>query len=198
MSPDKYGMQSELEVRQILEEKTDWAYEFTKNDKYDVDMQLFDWGDPPVHAESRSLVGYVEIEVASDESDWQSGSFPSHWGHVSFLKRKIRHWNHRRDRWGGLRSKARQTMYLKFNNDLDNCFTAPVERVHHDYQYEKTRAGQRPPSRTQDVLCLHPDHDSITWGVHESIKAIEAYFNELDNEQQSLSNFDFSDRGDGR
>jgi hypothetical protein len=198
MSSDKYGMQSELEVRQILEEKTDWAYEFTKNDKYDVDMQLFDWGDPPVHAESRSLVGYVEIEVASDESDWQSGSFPSHWGHVSFLKRKIRHWNHRRDRWGGLRSKARQTMYLKFNNDLDNCFTAPVERVYHDYQYEKTRAGQRPPSRTQDVLCLHPDHDSITWGVHESIKAIEAYFNELDNEQQSLSNFDFSDRGDGR
>jgi hypothetical protein len=198
MSSDKYGMQSELEVRQILEEKTDWAYEFTKNDKYDVDMQLFDWGDPPVHAESRSLVGYVEIEVASDESDWQSGSFPSHWGHVSFLKRKIRHWNHRRDRWDGLRSKARQTMYLKFNNDLDNCFTAPVERVYHDYQYEKTRAGQRPPSRTQDVLCLHPDHDSITWGVHESIKAIEAYFNELDNEQQSLSNFDFSDRGDGR
>jgi len=198
MSSDEYGMQSELEVRQILEEKTDWAYEFTKNDKYDVDMQLFDWGDPPVHAESRSLVGYVEIEVASDESDWQSGSFPSHWGHVSFLKRKIRHWNHRRDRWGGLRSKARQTMYLKFNNDLDNCFTAPVERVHHDYQYEKTRAGQRPPSRTQDVLCLHPDHDSITWGVHESIKAIEAYFNELDNEQQSLSNFDFSDGGDGR
>jgi len=198
MSSDEYGMQSELEVRQILEEKTDWAYEFTKNDKYDVDMQLFDWGDPPVHAESRSLVGYVEIEVASDESDWQSGSFPSHWGHVSFLKRKIRHWNYRRGRWGGLRPKARQTVYLKFNNDLDNCFTAPVERVYHDYQYEKTRAGQRPPSRTQDVLCLHPDHDSITWGVHESIKAIEAYFNELDNEQQSLSNFDFSDRGDGR
>lgn len=195
---DGYGIKSELEVRKVLEGRTDWCFEFTKNEKYDVDLQLFDWGEPPIDADSRSLVGYVEIEVASDESDWQSGDIPSNWTHVSFLKRKVRNWDYNRSRWAGLRPKARQTMYLKFNNSLDNCFVAPVERIHHDFGYEKTRKRHvKPPSRKQDVLCLHPNHDSVTWGIHESIKAIESYFDELDGEQQSLSKFDFSDdRGD--
>jgi hypothetical protein len=190
MSSDGYGIKNELEVRKLLERNTDWCFEFTKNDKYEVDLQVFDWGEPPIDAESRSLVGYIEIEVASNKSDWQSGDIPSFWNHVSFLKRKIRNWDYNRGRWGSMRPKARQTMYLKFNNSLDNCFVAPVERIYHDFGYEKTRTQYaRPPSREQDVLCLHPDHDIITWGVNESIDAIESYFDELDGEQQSLSSF---------
>jgi hypothetical protein len=195
MSSDDYGIKSELKVRQVLEERTDWSYEFTKNSKYQVDMQLFDWGEPPIDAESRSLVGYVEIEVANADSDWQTGEIPDYWPEVSFLKRKIRTWDYNRSRWGSIQPEARQTMYLKFNHELDHCFVAPVERVYHDHGRETTRGNAQPPSREQDVYCLHPQHDSITWGIHDSIRAIEDYFDALDGDQQSLSQFAYADGG---
>jgi hypothetical protein len=193
---DGYGIQSELRVRKILERETDWKYEFTKNDKYDVDMQLFDWGEPPCDAESRSLTGYVEIEVASESSDWQTGDIPDYWTHVSFLKRKVRCWDNRSRSWGGLHQKARQTMYLKFNHQLDNCFVASVERVFHDRAYEKTRGAASPPSKRQDVLCLPPDHDSVTWGVSDSIDAIVDHFDQVEAEQQSLTSAGSARHGD--
>lgn len=191
---DDYGIQSELKVRGILEERTDWYFEFTKNDKYQVDMQLYDWGEPPVDADSRSFVGYIEVEVASEKSDWQTGDIPEYWNEISFLKRKIRTWDYTHGRWGSIRPKARETLYLKFNHELDNCFVAPVERVFHDHNYERTRGRAQPPSRTQDVYCLHPDHDSITWGTHDVIKRIEAYFDALDDDQHSLSKYAHTDR----
>jgi hypothetical protein len=189
---DGYGIQSELQVRKILERETDWKYEFTKNDKYDVDMQLFDWGEPPCDADSRSLTGYVEIEVASESSDWQTGEIPEYWPHVSFLKRKVRCWDNLRRSWGGLQQKARQTMYLKFNHELDNCFVAPVVRIFHDKQCEKTRRDASPPSKRQDVLCLPPDHESVTWGISDSIDAIVDYFDRIETEQQSLTSSVFA------
>jgi len=110
-------IENELKVRKLLEEHTDWSFEFTKNDRYAVDMQLFDWGEPPVDADARSLVGYVEIEVANEESDWDTGEFP--WPRVNFLKRKIRLWDWDKNNWGDLKANARKTIYLKFNNQLD-------------------------------------------------------------------------------
>jgi len=180
-------IENELKVRKLLEEHTDWSFEFTKNDRYAVDMQLFDWGEPPVDADARSLVGYVEIEVANEESDWDTGEFP--WPRVNFLKRKIRLWDWDKNNWGDLKANARKTIYLKFNNQLDNCFAACVERVHQDHQSEWTLGHDSPPHRTQDVLQMHPEADALQWGIHDCIGFVETYYSELETEQHSLASF---------
>lgn len=189
MSSDRYDIQRELEVRKLLEEETEWSFEFTKNEKYAPDLQLHDWGEPPVDAGSRSLIGYVEIEVASKSSDWQRGRFPDHWNEASFLRRKIQDWDYDRQNWAGLKPLARQTLYLKFNHQLDNCFMAPVERIYHDYDYRTTRRGAESPNRKQDVYVLHPKNKTVVWGVHDCVREIEGWLDKIEDDQHSLTDF---------
>jgi len=185
LDEQSYEIQSELRVRNILEEKTDWNYEFTKNSKYAPDLQLHDWGDHPDGPDDRDLTGYIEIEVTNADSDWQTGSVPDSWSTINFLKRKVRHFDYRQKRWGGLKENARQTVYLKFNHELDNCFVAPVERVYYD-GYEQTWNGGGPG---WEFFCLPPEHESITYGIYESVRFIENYFDRLEDKQSSLSEF---------
>lgn len=186
LDQQSYEIENELRVRKILEEKTDWMFEFTKNSKYAPDLQLHDWGDCPESPEDRGLTGYIEIEVTSAESDWQTGAVPESWTTINFLKRKVREFDYRTRRWGGLKENARQTVYLKFNHELDNCFAAPVERVYHDGREQSWNDG----GPNWEFFCLSPTHESITYGIHDSVRFIEDYFNRLDDDQSSLSRFD--------
>lgn len=185
LEQQSYDIESELRVRKILEQKTDWQFEFTKNSKYAPDLQLHDWGDHPDSPEDRDLTGYIEIEVTNAESDWQTGSIPESWTTINFLKRKVREFDYHTQRWGELKKTARQTVYLKFNHGLDNCFAAPVERVYYD-GHEQSWNGGGPQ---WEFFCLSPGHDSITYGIHDSVRFIEDYFDRLEDNQSSLSHF---------
>jgi len=192
LGSQSYEIEDELKVRGILEERTDWNFEFTKNSKYAPDLQLHNWGDEPTQPDDRDLTGYIEIEVTHTESDWQTGAVPDSWPEIRFLKRKIRQYDYDRRSWGALKQTARQTVYLKFNHELDNCFAAPVERVYYD-GYEKSWDGGGP---SWEFFCLPPTHDSITYGIHDCVRFIEDYFDQLEDDQASLSEFAMADGGD--
>lgn len=192
LNKQSYDIENELRVRGILEEYTDWNYEFTKNSKYAPDLQLHNWGDEPSQPDDRDLTGYIEIEVTSSGSDWQTGAVPDSWPEIRFLKRKIRHYDYQYRRWGALRKKARQTLYLKFNHELDNCFVAPVERVYYDgYETSWKEGGPK-----WEFFCLPPAHESITYGIHDCVRFIEDYFDQLEDDQASLSQFVMPDGGE--
>jgi hypothetical protein len=185
LSQQSYEIEDELRVRGILEERTDWSFEFTKNSKYAPDLELHDWGDDPRQPSDRELSGFIEIEVAHDDSDWQSGDVPANWTTINFLRRKVVEYNYDVGGWRDLKDSARRTVYLKFNHNIDNCFVAPVERVFHDGNIQSYRDG----GPNWEFYCLPPNHDSITYGIHDSIQFIESYFDQLEDNQTSLSQF---------
>jgi len=185
LNEQEYNIEDELKVRRILEEQTEWNYEFTKNSKYAPDLQLHNWGPTPERPDDRNLTGLMEIEVTSEKSDWQSGDIPDSFTTINFLKRKIRVYDYKKQMWCDVKTGFRNTLYLKFNHQLDNCFVAPVERIYHDGSPFKWKGG----GPNWEFYRLHPDHDSITYGIHDSVRFIEEYFDRLDNEQTSLSNF---------
>jgi len=193
LDEQSYEIEDELKVRGILEEHTDWQFEFTKNSKYAPDLQLHNWGDRPDSPDDRDLTGYIEVEVTNEDSDWQSGPLPDHWPEIRFCKRKIRDRDYDTGTWGPLKDTARQTVYLKFNHELDNCFAASIERIYHDgYQTELYEGGPR-----WQFYCLHPEHDSLTYGIRDCVEFIEQYFNQLEDDQSSLSQFDSGQSQEG-
>lgn len=176
LDAQSYEIIEELRVRNILEERTDWQYEFTKNGRYDYDLVLFDWGDSPRDDESRELIGYVEIEVANEDSDWQSGEFPSHWDSTNLLARKVYSTERRGAQlsWGRPKSDYWRTVYLKFNHCINNCFAIAIDDAHRAVQYDDGEINtwyQNSP-RNWTFLELNPDDDRITYGVDESVEFI--------------------------
>jgi hypothetical protein len=178
-----YDIEDELKVRKILEENTNWTFEFTKNSKYAPDLQLHDWGDEPSEPADRNLTGFVEIERTSEESDWQTGDIPDNWNTVNFLKRKVLQWDRQNEEWGGLKPGFGQTVYLKFNHRFDNCFAASLERILHDGTEYTHRGG----GKNWEFYRLHPDHGSVSYGIHDCVKFIEDYLTRVEQEQMTLT-----------
>jgi len=192
LDSQSYEIENELKVRGILEERTDWNFEFTKNSKYAPDLQLHNWGDGPDRPEDRDLSGYIEIEVTHSDSEWQTGPVPENWSTINFLKRKIRDYDYEHCSWGGLKHLARQTVYLKFNHQLDSCFAAPVERIYYDGQERSWKNG----GPNWEFFCLPPTHRVITYGIQDCVRFIEDYFDELEDNQASLTEFAVADGGE--
>lgn len=183
LAAQSYEIIEELQIRQILETRTNWQYEFTKNSRYDYDLQLFNWGQTPRDDESRELIGYVEIEVANEDSDWQTGALPESWNTVNLLARKVYEYNGRAasPQWGGPKEDYWRTIYLKFNHQLDNCFAVAVDDAHRAVQY---RGGQLMTlyddnPRNWTFLKLDPEDESITYGIDACVQFITDHLTQI-------------------
>lgn len=183
LDEQSYEIQDELQIRNILEEHTNWAFEFTKNSKYAPDLQLHDWGDNPTGPESRELTGFVEIERASEQSDWQTGELPDNWNTVNFLKRKVLRFDYDRKQWDGLKEGFSQTVYLKFNHQMDNCVAASLERIIHDGSEFSIYGG----GPKWEFYRLHPDASAIRFGIHDCVQFIEDHLSRVEQQQSSLT-----------
>lgn len=186
-APDdaQFEIQDELKVRKVLESNTDWAFEFTKNDRYAPDLELYQWPDGADRPSDRQLHGYVEIERAQN---WVTGAVPDGWPYASFLKRKVYDWDYTSQSWLGLKDQYQRTLYLKFNHALDNCFVAPVEIIHRDGYPTKASDG----SRTGSFLKLRWDHPDVVTGIHSATEFVDDWLAKKDDDQTSFSDF----RGD--
>jgi len=171
LSTQSYEIKDELKIRGILESRTDWSYEFTKNSKYEYDLELFRWRDPPQGPEDRQLAGYVEIERANENSDWQSGDIPDHWPELRFCRRKID--NGRPPVWGGPKQNSERTIYLKFNYEVDNCFAAPIPHIRSRGETTYWPSNER--TRNSAFYALPPDADIISVGMSECVSLISEF-----------------------
>lgn len=171
LSEQSYEIKDELKIRGILEKRTDWSYEFTKNSKYEYDLQLFRWRDPPEGPSDREHVGYVEIERANAESDWQSGDIPDYWPEIRFCRRKID--QGRPPIWGGPKQNSDRTVYLKFNYEVDNCFAAPIPDIRD--RGEETYWPPGKQTRNSAFYALDPNTDVIAHGIDDCIKLISEH-----------------------
>lgn len=171
LSEQSYEIKDELKIRGILESRTDWSYEFTKNSKYDYDLQLFRWRNPPRQPNDRQLAGYVEIERTSAKSDWQSGNIPDHWPEIRFCRRKIDSGGP--PVWGGPKEDSERTVYLKFNHEIDNCFAAPMPQIR-DYG-KKTYWPPGKQTRNSAFYALPPNSEAVSHGISDCIDLITEY-----------------------
>ena len=174
LDKQSYEIKSELKIRKVLESHTDWRYEFTKNDRYDYDLRITEWDAEPGGPEDCRTLGFVELERARNDrpKSWVSGEVPyDDWYYYSFLERKVHTFDYDLWRWGGLKDDSEETVYLKFNHELDNCFAAPIKSIHRDGTRTKRSDGN--PKRT--TLKLGFDHPDVHTGIEECVSFIQDY-----------------------
>jgi hypothetical protein len=185
LSKESFELRDELKIRNVLEDHTDWRYEFTKNSKYEYDLQLFQWSDPPRNPDDRKLMGYVEIERTSRSSDWQSGDLPSHWPELRFCRRKID--TGRPPSWKAPKDNYAQTIYLKFNHSIDNCFAAPLPWIR--TYGESVYWPDNKRTRESAFYALPRDSDHIKHGINNCIKLIKEYLTTQRKHQMQVNEF---------
>jgi len=196
LSSQSYEIVSELVIRGILEQQTEWQYEFTKNSKYDYDLQLFDWGEEPDGPSDRNLIGYVEIEVTNEDSAWQTGSFPDNWDTTNVLARKVYQYDNCSRQFGGLKHDAWRTIYLKFNHEIDNCFAIPIDEVdraveHRGAELNTWRGEGRYKKRNWTFIELVPSDEQLVYGIADAVELIIEHLSHVAEygREVSLTNF---------
>jgi hypothetical protein len=157
-------------ARKMLEERTGWRYEFSKNEKFEYDLVVIEWDEEPEDPTDKRVLGYVEIERSRGEkpTHWKTGDIPDCWTLISFLKRKI--YQHH-GWWGEVIPEHDRTVYLKFNHDMTNCFAAPIEAVHAD-GWETWRSDG---SYLGSTHALELDDPRISHGIDECVAFIMVY-----------------------
>lgn len=183
LDEQSYEIEDELKIRKTLEEHTNWSFEFTKNSQYAPDLQLHDWGSQPTAPGDRELTGFVELERAHADSDWQTGDLPDSWSTVNFLKRKLYRWDFDANEWDGLKEGFTQTVYLKFNHRMDNCFCASLERIRADGNEFAYNGG----GRQNEFFALHPESSSVRHGIHDCVQYIETHLSQVEKRQSTLT-----------
>lgn len=188
LDKQSYQIKDELKIRKVLEEHTDWKFEFTKHDKYDYDLQITEWDSEPAGPDDCSILGFVELERSRSDNEysWITGDIPDGWHFYSFLERKVRDYDYTLRCWQGLKDDYNKTFYLKFNHALDNCFAAPIAVIYRDGRRTKRSDGH--PRRT--TLALDLDHPEVETGISECIDYIEEYLSQTAHDQETLLRFD--------
>jgi len=182
LSEQDYNIKDELEIRKILEESTEWCFEFTKNERYDYDLHITEWDNEPNTPDDNRTLGYVELERADNKQrSWQTGNFPDSWVYYSFLERKVREYNHRHKRWEGLKDEYQRTVYLKFNHALDNCFAAPITAIYRDGELTKRSDG----SYNNTYRKLDFGHPDVAEGLDDCVEFIEKHLSSRPNGQNT-------------
>lgn len=184
LDKQSYQIKDELQIRKTLEAHTDWKFEFTKNDKYAYDLEVTGWADPPQSDTDNKVIGYVELERSrkDNQHSWITGDIPESWYYLSFLQRKVREYDYRLRKWRGLKDNYHQTVYLKFNHALDNCFAAPITAIHRDGNQTKRSDGS--PQNT--YLALSSGHPEVHIGIRDCVSFIERYLTRKDPSQADL------------
>lgn len=187
LNKQSYEIESELRIRNTLEKHTNWRFEFTKNDKYAYDLKVRQWDTQPRSDESNEIIGYVEIERSRGDKSksWVTGDVPNSWPYLTFLQRKVKNYDYVRGCWDGLKSEHKNTVYLKFNHAMDNCFATPITVIHQDGRQTKRSDGS--PNGT--YLQLSKDHDSLYYGIENCVSFITTYLTQKKESQSSISNW---------
>jgi len=178
-----YEIKDELKIRKTLEAHTAWQFEFTKNDQYAYDLRITEWDRRPRTPDDNQTLGFVELERSRRDKSksWITGDIPDSWPFLSFLKRKVRKYDHQRGNWRGLKDDHQRTVYLKFNHAMDNCFAAPVEAIHRDGSETKHSDG----SYNNSYLSLDEHHPDVYVGVEDCVAFIEEYLHNRDDQDQA-------------
>jgi hypothetical protein len=184
LEDQSYEFKDELKIRKVLERRTDWQFEFTKNDQYEYDLRILEWDDEPQSPADNRVLGYVELERARKDrpTSWVTGDVPDSWHYYSFLMRKIRKWDYDAGNWAGLKDDYRRTVYLKFNHALDNCFAAPVKDIYEQGERTKRSDG----GRQNTYLKLGFDDPTVRVGISDCVDYIEEYLSRSDPGQTGL------------
>lgn len=190
LEKQSYQIKDELEIRKVLEEHTDWQFEFTKNSKFAYDLHITQWSDEPSGPDDCDTVGFVELERSRSDKpkSWVTGDIPDGWYYYSFLERKVREYDYTLCRWGGLKDDYNRTVYLKFNHALNNCFAAPIAVIYRDG--ERTKRSDGHPKRT--TLKLGFGHPEVCVGIDECVSYIKEYLTRTRPNQETLLRY--SDR----
>jgi len=184
-----YGIKVELKIRKVLEEYTDWEFEFNKNgDKYEYDIKFYRWEDDGTGDLEKVHYGFVELERARK---WRTGDIPDNWTYYSFLERKVRDYDRALGKWTGPKQNYQRTVYLKFNQLLDNCFAAPVVKIYNLGDRTKRSDG----SYNNTYRKLGFDNDAVVTGIEDSVEFIDQFLCNKDSPQQTLLRF-AADGGD--
>jgi hypothetical protein len=186
LSDVSYEIKDELQMRKVLEQHTDWMFEFNKHEQYDYDMRIKQWDDKPQTNDDNTVLGFVELERSrkDKEHSWVTGDIPESWNYPSFLMRKVREYDHHQGSWKGLKDNYERTVYLKFNHAQDNCFAAPIEAIHRDGIETKFSDG----SYNNSYLKLRFSHSDVHIGIRNCIEFIEEYLEERsDCDQRRLT-----------
>lgn len=185
LEDQSYEIKDELKMREILEEHTDWQTQFAKNEDYAYDLKISQWSDKPRSDDDKSMVGYVELERSrrDKELSWVTGDIPDGWHFLSFLQRKVREFDYESGQWCGLKDNHSQTVYLKFNHALDNCFAAPITAIHRDGV--RTKMSDGTPENT--YLKLDKTHNEVCFGITECVEFIERFLNQTEASQADLT-----------
>jgi len=85
-----YDIAPELRMRKLLERMTPYWVEFSKNDRYDYDLECHQWSASGAEYE-KSLMGFVELEHADS---WDGDDLPENWIYFSALRRKVHQYDH--------------------------------------------------------------------------------------------------------
>jgi len=187
LDSQSYEIKDELKIRKVLEQHTEWNFVFNKNTEYQYDLAITEWGSEPTDHSDNEVIGYVELERSRRDKkhSWVTGEIPNTWYYLSFLQRKVRDYDHRRNCWQGLKDDYNRTVYLKFNHALDNCFSAPIEAIHLDGEATKMSDG----SYNNTYLKLDSDHPDVRHGVKDSVEFIQKYLTQRKTGQSSLTTF---------
>lgn len=119
-----YEIDLELQVRKLFEIKTNYTYEFQKNnDKYGYDIAVFkyyiygaDW--------IKKNIAYFEIEISENWVD----RFPDYWHDYSFLARKVFKIENN-SFTSELKENAKKTVYVIFNKSITDCICQRIDLI---------------------------------------------------------------------
>lgn len=110
-----YEINLELWIRKLFENKTDYTFEFQKNeDKYGYDLSVYKYylsgGDY-----EKILIAFIEIEVSEN---WEN-EYPQYWRDYSFLKRKVYKYDFYEDIFmNEVKDNSDKTIYIIFNKAI--------------------------------------------------------------------------------
>jgi len=182
-----YEIKDELKIRKVLEKHTDWEFEFSKNDKYQYDLTIYQWDDEPQTRDDQEVIGYVELERCrrDKEKSWVMGAVPDEWYYLSFLQRKVRKYDWDTQSWEGLKQHYDRTVYLKFNHAMTHCFAAPIEVIYRDGAQTKRSDG----GYNSTYLKLDKDHVDVKHGIQTCVEFVEEYLTRREPGQADLSSW---------
>lgn len=179
-----YQIQDELKIRKKLEKNTGWDFEFQKYEKYEYDLSVTKWADNPEDHEDNEVIGYIELERSRGDKahSWISGDIPDSWVFLSFLKRKVNQFDRMTNTWGAVKSNHDDTVYVKFNHKMDNCFAVPIKVIANDGETTPRSDG----TRNNTYLSLETDHPKVRYGIDNCISFIKSYL--TDNQMRNREN----------
>ena len=120
-----HEIDSELIIRKMLENNTNYSYEFQKNGQYDYDIGVYKYY---INAGNYEKVNICFIEVELSEA-WKT-NYPNFWHNYSFLRRKVNVFDRQTNRFTDeLKPNAEKTLYIIFNKTMTDAAAIQIKDI---------------------------------------------------------------------